>query len=413
MLLNAPYNNLGVAIGRASAGDIIRVLAIKGFDNDITTPIDSDAYLVGRSGATLPDGANVEVPAGVTLMIDGGAVFKMSDSRIVVGSDQATQRLGSAIQVLGTPGNQVYFTSYQDSVNGIGTQSNPTNRAVAAGDWGGIEIRGDVDRASGRIDLEREGVFINYINHAYLNYGGGPVGGRVIAPIDISSQRPEVSFNTILNSGAAAISADPNAFEYTTFSENRYQQFGAFVPDYDRVGPDFYRNELDRNAQNGVFISIETLPGGRLERLQVSARLNDEGIVHILSENLLLAGSPGGPFVEFDPVGPDTGTRPSISSLTVSSRARRVVLRKVRINTFTLSSIRLVTNHSPANRKPTRWLVRLRNGSLRINNLPSVVRDFVGRRIYRRDANVGITCYWQSSMGLPTRSPMTEPYVPG
>ena len=252
-------------------------------------------------------------------MIDGGAVFKMSDSRIVVGSDEATERLGSAIQVLGTPGNQVYFTSYQDDVNGIGTQSNPTSQPVASGDWGGIEIRGDVDRASGRIDLEREGIFINYINHAYLNYGGGLVGGQTVAPIDISSQRPEISYNQILNSGSAAINADPNAFEYTTFSENRFQQFGAFVPDYDRIGPDLYRNDLRLNAQNGVFISIETLPGGRLEQLEVSARLNDDDIVHLLSENLLLKGSPGGPFFEFDPAGPGDGTRPSVSSLTFSS----------------------------------------------------------------------------------------------
>ena len=210
-----------------------------------------------------------------------------------------------------------------------------------------------------------------------------------MAPIDISSQRPEISYNQILNSGSAAINADPNAFEYTTFSENRYQQFGAFVPDYDRIGPDLYRNDLSLNAQNGVFISIDTLPGGRLEQLEVSARLNDEDIVHILSENLLLKGSPGGPFFEFDPAGPSEGTRPPVSSLTFSSLEAGELADGAYDYVYTL--VDPFGNESLPSLPQTFTLSGTSDGagSLRINNLPTVSRDFVGRRIYRRDAGVG------------------------
>ncbi len=103
-------------------------------------------------------------------MIDAGAVFKSLGGRIAVGSDaNGANRLGSAVQVLGRPGTPVNFTSYNDRT--IGTLSNPLNVPVASGDWGGIEIRGDVDRDQGRVDLEREGVFINYVSNSVLNYG--------------------------------------------------------------------------------------------------------------------------------------------------------------------------------------------------------------------------------------------------
>ncbi len=249
----------------------------------------------------LPDGDSLQVPAGVTVMIDAGAQFKMASSRVIVGSDTSTNRLGGGLQILGTPGNDVVFTSYND--RSVGTISNPIATQLRPGDWGGIEIRGDIDRQSGRTDDERKGMFINYINHARLNYGGGQVSGETVRPIDLSAQRPELSYNTILNSASAAISADPESFEYTTFSENRYQDFGTFVPDYQRIGPEIIGNTLLDNSRNGLFIEIDTLPGNRLEKLTVPARFNDRDIVHILSENLIVSGSPGGPVTEYDSVG--------------------------------------------------------------------------------------------------------------
>ena len=64
----------------------------------------------------------------------------------------------------------------------------------------------------GRDVLESEGIFLNYVNHADIRYGGGKVSVNgilsVYTPIHMIEARPTVSFNTITNSAVAAISAD-------------------------------------------------------------------------------------------------------------------------------------------------------------------------------------------------------------
>ena len=80
--------------------------------------IEDDEYYVGldKNGNPLPDGETLDVPAGVTLMIDEGAVFNMRQSNIDVGSSSPlVSREHAAIQVLGTPSNRVVFTGYRDS----------------------------------------------------------------------------------------------------------------------------------------------------------------------------------------------------------------------------------------------------------------------------------------------------------
>lgn len=66
---------------------------------------------------------------------------------------------------------------------------------------GGIEIRNDVDRSQGRVDLERDGISQNTINHASIRFGGGPVStlSRSVDPIQLSEARAEISYNTITN----------------------------------------------------------------------------------------------------------------------------------------------------------------------------------------------------------------------
>ena len=69
--------------------------------------------------------------------------------------------------------------------------------------------------------LETQGIFLNYVNHADIRYGGGEVmvdGVRdVYAPIHMIEARPTVAYNTITNSADAAISGDPNSFADTLF----------------------------------------------------------------------------------------------------------------------------------------------------------------------------------------------------
>jgi parallel beta-helix repeat protein/VCBS repeat-containing protein len=308
--LASPFNNIPMALNRAESlvstanpeGVVVKLLPSVGPDGDVATVGDNVAYEVGlitSIGQVLEDGRNLELPGGVQLVVDAGVIMKFLDSRISVGSDNdGFDRSQSSISVQGTPELPVRFTSYNDT--NLGSNSNVLGFAANAGDWGGIEIRNDVDRDQGRIDLEREGVFQNYINHASFQYGGGEVSsiGRVIAPIHLSGARAEISYNTLRLSSDAPISADPNTFELTTFTEPRYQNnrqsdFG-FIADYSRVGPFVHGNQLKDNPTNGIFVRIDTPPGGGLETLQVPARFDDVDIVHVLAENFILEGVPGG-----------------------------------------------------------------------------------------------------------------------
>jgi hypothetical protein len=195
-------------------------------------------YVFGRDpiqGQPLSDGVDLELPQGVTVMIDEGAVFKMRRSSVIVGSTLPTiDRSGSAIQVLGVPTNNVIFTSYDDESVGRDTNPNITQRP-SPGDWGGIVIRNDVDRQSSdqRLDYERRGIFLNYINQADFRFGGGLVTlgsvEQTVAPVFMIDARPTVSFNTITRSAGAAMSANPDSFEESNFHDPRSQR-QAFDP---------------------------------------------------------------------------------------------------------------------------------------------------------------------------------------
>src|SRR5690606_30678050 len=140
-----------------------------GTDGKLATAADNRPYLVGYDdlGEPLADGFDFQVPQNVTVMIDGGAIIKFQAANIDVGtSTQGLSRAGGAIQVLGTPMHNVYLTSFSNDLIG-GDTDGPTLPA-APGDWGGIVIRDDSD-------LEQRNIFLNYINHANITYGGGKV----------------------------------------------------------------------------------------------------------------------------------------------------------------------------------------------------------------------------------------------
>ncbi len=116
----------------------------------------------------------MEVPQGVTVMIDAGALFKLREARIGVGSSTASvDRSAGALQVLGTPEQNVFFTSYDDRNTGVNT--NTVLTTPQQGNWGGIVFREDIDRSRGRFSYDRQGIFLNYVNHADMKYGGGNV----------------------------------------------------------------------------------------------------------------------------------------------------------------------------------------------------------------------------------------------
>jgi|GEM_PF-498183 len=324
--LERPFSTISAAFAAATPGTIVRIVGNNFEDDDLSAPDtlrDNIAYEIGydRFGLPLSDGSKMEVPKGVTVMIDAGAVFKLSGANIDVGSStERVDRSGGALQVLGTPFHRVYFTSHYDET--IGTDTDPQRTAPRQGDWGGLVFRNNLDYqfiaaydpASGlpaRRVAEVDGIFLNYVNYADIRFGGGEVivdGVRsTYAPIHMVEARPTVSFNVITNSAGPAMSADPDSFRDTRFqSWNHYEPFTA---DYERVGPHIHHNvlvanyattidgqpTLQRNSMNAVALRVETPAGGMPQKLTTFARWDDWDIVHVVPENLFVQGTPAGP----------------------------------------------------------------------------------------------------------------------
>ena len=306
--LEAPYADLQAALRAAEPGDIVRVVANGGTDNSLLTVLDNVAYEVGINASlggngSLSDGETLQVSHGVTLMIDAGVIFKMRSAAVLIGSSApGINRSGSALQVLGTPTHPVVFTSFSDS--SVGINSDPLGVVPEPGHWGGLLFSNVLDRAADRFDYERQGIFLNHVNQAEIRYAGGEVEidsvSQVVAPADLRESRPTVAFNKITHSADAAITATPNSFEEVNFHAPLYQST-SFTSDYQRVGPDIHGNLLLDNTLNGLFVHIDTPAGDRTRRLTTTARWDDTDIAHIVADNLIVVGTPGGPLGEETP----------------------------------------------------------------------------------------------------------------
>ena len=266
--LAAPYSTIKSAIDAIGSRSLIRILG-----NDAGRP-----YLIGTdlAGRPLADGSTFTVPKGVTAMIDAGAILKLRAAMIDVGSSSllaGTSRAGAALQVLGTPGNNVVFTSYHD--DSVGGDSDGAGPKPNGGQWGGIVFREDSDAASKK-------AFVNTVSQATISYGGGQVlvDSQLVslAPIQLESARPTIAFSTVTRSAGPALAATPNSFEDSP----------------GRIGPELRGNRLIDNSINGLFIKIDTGFGRPLEHLDVPARLRSTDVVYVLQENLVITGGAGG-----------------------------------------------------------------------------------------------------------------------
>jgi hypothetical protein len=223
-------------------------------------------------------------------MVDAGAIFKLHSAIIDVGDTvPGIDRSGGSLQVLGTPDNDVIFTSlFNDAIGGRSDTNNFTG--ANPGDWGGIVFRQASDFQG--LDWLGNGVFLDSVGQATFTFGGGQVLDNsvptVFDPIYISNPdpkaqffaRPAIWFDNISQSADAAMSADPNSFYNSE----------------DRVGPDVYGNVITDNSINGFFIRIRTDAGQPIDVLGLPARIKHTDIVYVLTETLTLAGNPGGPF---------------------------------------------------------------------------------------------------------------------
>ena len=425
--LARPFNNINNAnvanaFGAALPGDIVRIVGNGGADQDLSTESDNFSYQFGLAdtgGGILEDGRNMEVPQGVTTMIDAGAAFKLRGARISVGSSTLqVNRSGGALQVLGTPrlvdlslegdvvrttlvaeenveastgglgyeDGSVIFTSLRDRTLDLGAAGN--SPAPSPGDWGGLVFRRDLDVQQGIRDLEDEGIFLQRVNHAEIRYGGSSnvlidSVQTLVNPIQLVGLRPTISYNEISFSADAAISATPNSFAEDSYQSPRFQQAEAFTADYSRIGPDIFQNQLLGNSVNGLFVRSETSSNRPIESLTVAGRFDDTDIVHYLSENLIVTGSPGGSIAD--------GVQPSLSFVTG---------RELRGGSLAVSPTAGVANYeyrmtfvdangfeskSTAASDAFAYEIANDNGSVELIGLPvlGVTSDYVSRRLYR------------------------------
>lgn len=287
--LTNPYANIDDALSAAAASGTTKIVRIvgNGFDDDVvgdpSTFDNNEAYQIGLTDAFQPleDGATFDIPQNVTVMVDAGAIIKLQKANIEVGSNNILDdRSQGALQILGTPDNQVYLTAYGNDA--IGGDDDGLSDGANPGDWGGIVFRADSD-------LEESGVFLNSVNNADISYGGGSVFEnsllQIFSPIHTEAARPTIWHNTIHDNSDSAISADPRSFEDSRFAN------GSFI--MDRYGLEVFDNQIFDNSINGLFVRINTAFGSEINKLDVPGIFNDD-ITHVITENLQIYGAPGG-----------------------------------------------------------------------------------------------------------------------
>ena len=417
-----PYKFIKDALAAAVPGDVVRIIGNGGADGLLSTPADNLAYEIGfntTTGAALPDGSTFDVPKDVAVMIDAGAILKLRRARVGVGSTSTNvDRSAGSLMVLGTPvllnasgavikdaaGNNiagdVYMTSVSDTT--IGKSANPAvvGSTPAAGDWGGLDFRNRIDASNpSRENLEASGLFLNWVSHAVLKYGGGQVvvdgQSQVVTPIQMIDARPTVAFATITNSSDAAMSATPNSFAETNFHSPLEQGAASFTVDYDRVGPDIHNNRLTGNSLNGLQIRLRTGSSTQLEKMTVQGRFDDIDIVHIIPENLEIAGTAGGAVQQV--------AAPASAPVTLSGQVGGTLASG--FYNYRLAFLDSAGVESPAS-EPTAGIFVdnffLGTSAVRLNNLPQGVR-----RIYRSGPN-GVGPYTLVAQLPATASSFTD-----
>lgn len=385
--LAAPYNTISRALQEASNVVAADATGKRSVSVRIVGNTQNRAYEIGFGSNSNPlaDGSTFDVPKNVSVMIDAGVIIKMGRARISAGSSTVSvNRSGGSLQLLGTPDTKVIVTSINDST-GVGSAT--PSGSPAPGDWGGIDFRNRIDGSDEtRTDKERNGLFLNTVVHSDIRYGGGQVivdgVSQVITPIHMIDSRPSVANNLITRSADAAMSATPNSFKEDDFLDPRSQSNGFFIADFNRVGPDIHGNRVINNTINGLFIKTQTPAAQTLESVTVAARFDDLDIPHVIGENLVVAGAPGGSIV--DSAAPPTTIVQLAASTGGSLAAGSYNYRLVYVDASGNESLSSI---------PTVSVTTVANSRITLTNLPPIssTLPYVARRLYRSDATGGGT----------------------
>ncbi|MEW6742307.1 MAG: right-handed parallel beta-helix repeat-containing protein, partial [Planctomycetota bacterium] len=109
---------------------------------------------------------DVTVASGVTLTIEGGVVVKFRWASY--DSDKRRMTVSGILELLGTSGNEVVFTSERDDTYGGDTNGDDTELSPTKGDWGYVRLVGETTG----------------FEHAILRYGGRRTSSNYMLWVD-------------------------------------------------------------------------------------------------------------------------------------------------------------------------------------------------------------------------------------
>ncbi|MFN9551699.1 MAG: hypothetical protein ACK56Q_15610, partial [Pirellulaceae bacterium] len=143
-----------------------------------------------------------------------------------------------------------------------------------------------------------------------------------------------------------------------------------------------HHNQLTGNSVNGLFVRVPTQAGESTRPLSVAGRFDDTDITHVISENILINGTPGGALL-------DT-TIPS-NSLFAMSPATGGDMVPGTYN-YKLSFIDRFGYETPPSDVSSDITLIAGQTAIQFTGLPSVSGDYVQRRLYRSN-NIGVGPY--------------------
>jgi len=221
-----------------------------------------DADLIVDYGATLT------IPAGTIVKFE---VFEDRDEKVILVVD-------GVLDVQGTSGNPVIFTSNRDDANGGDTNEDGASSNASGGDWGFIQLNNSANDLHDCL-IQYGGYKYDWYNGGY-NYVNYPVwiyecsatvrDNQILYPYEIgiccqgpTGETPTISGNTIkgFQTGIYCFNASPDITGNSLTESLAGQKNYAFIQDGSSF-PTYSGNTIDTTCYEAIAVTGEMISGG-------------------------------------------------------------------------------------------------------------------------------------------------------